>query len=204
MIINMTPQRRVRDNIISSGAMPAIHIKVDPPLKHLTTLKFIVMETQHVELYLFGDRDDSGHVKRLLTVQFEGYLPDNDFRFEYEINQKVRLGGFDYLHDTGVLKVDAALKRRPESDLAAWVAWLRQHGSGERHDSWNEFIYSRYVRLLDLGRRNELLILYFENLKDLGFSVDELVSGGARAGELSHLSTEVSKRALDSFSIIKG
>lgn len=204
MIINMTPQRHVTDNVLVSGAMPSIQIRVHPPLTSLTALKFVVMETQHVELYLFAERDEDGHLKRALTVQFEGYLPDNNFRYDYDLTHKVRLGDFDYLHDTGVLKLDAALKRRPEGDLAAWVGWLKTNGGGESYPNWNELIYSRYVRLLDRARRDEILILYFENLKDLGYTVDDLVSGGPRAGDLPGLSAGVRQRALASFSVVKG
>lgn len=201
MIINMVPQRRVRDNIISSNAMPAIHIKVYPPLKFLWVQKFVVMESHHVEMYLFAETEGD-NIKRLLTVQFEGYLPDNDFTYDYDVTRKVRLGAHDYLHDTGVLKLDAVLKRRPEGDIAAWVTWLRSQDYD--YDKWNELIYSRFVRVIDVGKRNEILFLYFENLKDLGYGVDDLVSGGKHSGMLAGLSVQVDQRALDSFSVIKG
>lgn len=201
MIINMIAQRRVRDNILSSGAMPAIHFKINPPFRFLWTQRFVVMETQHVELFLFAEVDGN-NVKRVLTFQFEGYLPDNAYTYDYEITRTVRLGGSDYLHDTGVLRLDAVLKRRPEGDIAAWVTWLRQHGYA--YDKWNELLYSRYVRVLDKAHRNELLILYFENLKLTEYRIDDLLAGGRASGMLAGLGVQAHTRALDTFAVIKG
>lgn len=201
MIIKLSPHRRVLDNVIISNGLPSIRLRVAPELVYLGELKFTLMDVSRVELFLFAQAERD-NLQRILTVQFEGYLPDNTYCYEYPQMPTVRLGEHDYLTDGGVLRLDSVLKRRPEGDIAYWVSWLR--AKGFRYPQWNELVYRRFVRLLDKANRNELLILYFENLKPTGYNADYLLSEHTNPDIRAGLIDQTYHNALNTIKVIQG
>ena len=202
MLIHLTPQRRVNNNVVTSSAMPAIRVKVHESLNYLGNYKFIIMDMAKVDLYLFAETEDS-NIKRLFLVQFEGYLPDNEYSYDYPIKDQITLGKNLYLHDGGILKLDRVQERRPEGDIAKWIHWLQEKGFA--YELWKELAYHRFVRLIDSAKRNELLMIYFENLQDQGLQADNLLNkDGAQHEQLPGLLEAVQKRALESFEIAQG
>ncbi len=73
-----TVRRDVDGNTLSSTAMPPIRIKVDDAFQYAGALHFILYDVAHVDVFLFVAAEQR-HIHRLLIVQFEGYLDDNDY-----------------------------------------------------------------------------------------------------------------------------
>jgi hypothetical protein len=201
MMISASPQRSVQNNILTSHAMPNISLRVSNHFAYLGNLKFTVIEVTSIDLFLFAVTEGND-IKRLLTIQFEGYLPDNDYTYDYPVDQTVRLGANQYLADGGVVKLGGARKRRPEGDIAYWTRWLQEQGYD--FEKWNEMGYRRFVRVLDRARKNELLILYFENLRYLGFTADGLLKNGSAAAQMPQLMQAMYDRALLSLDVLEG
>ncbi len=204
MIIRMSPHRRVNDdNVLVSHGMPPIRLQVVPRLTLRTHLKFTMADVAYVEAFVFGETDLHGtRIDRLLVVQFEGYLPDNTYSYDYPDMDVVKLGQHDYLSDGGVLKLDALLRRRPEGDIKHWVMALKAQGYDPLR--WNDLAYQRYVRILDRARRSELLLLYFENLDLHGQRADSLLYDPARAEDLRAVKAAVRASARLAFSVVQG
>lgn len=202
MIIKMTPHRRAVDNLVTSHGLPDIKIRVADTLRYMGELKFTLMDAARVEMFLFAEDDVNYQFKRIFVVQFEGYLPDNDFRYEYPALEQVQLGQHGYMTDGGVLMLDRVMKRRPEGDIAVWVNWLKQQGYDPR--LWNDMGYRRFVRLVDKSQRNEILLLYFENLYTQEERAEELLRAGESDPRLLELKAQVHANALRSFLIEQG
>ena len=186
-----TAQRTVDGNTLSSTAMPPIRIKVDDAFQYAGALHFILYDVAHVDVFLFVVAEQH-HIRRLLIVQFEGYLDDNDYTYDYPITQTITLGAHGYLTDASAVNLPLLIQERPDSEIARIVTFLRDKGNRMADD----VISQRFVRLVDEARRNEILLFYGEELTDTSLAAD-LASGGQIAQDLQ-------ERALASFTIVEG
>lgn len=194
-----TPARRVEGRTLVSGALPPIRLKFDKDFDYVGTQSFILYNSAQVEQHFFVD-SEKGRIRRMFMVQFEGYLPTNTHTYDYKIKDTVRLGGLDFMYDTNVANVPAFRKQYPDSDAGRAAAFLEAKGyqlEGE------DIIFQRYVRLVDEARRNELLVIYYENLKGTGLTAADLSADGRAAAERDRVFREVQKRALKGFKVSK-
>lgn len=192
-------QRRVEGRTLVSQAMPPIRLKFDKEFDYVGTQSFILYNSAQVEQYFFVDAKE-GRIKRMFMVQFEGYLPTNTHTYDYKIKETVKLGGLDFMYDTNVVNVPAFRKQYPDSDAGRAAAFLEGKGyllEGE------DIVYQRYVRLVDETRRNELLVIYYENLKGTGLTAADLAADGRAAADRERVFREVQKRALKGFKVSK-
>jgi hypothetical protein len=193
----MSSLRTVQGNRLSSDQLPTIHIKVDPSLTYIGELRFILNEVAHVEQHHFVISDAQRRVQRLLWFQFEGFLDNNQHRYEYAINEVLTLGSYDFFHDADVHDVDQDYLVRPTSDSAHVVDFLQANGYG-----WHgETCFKRLV-WLDPEQRNELMIIYSEDLNSLGYRMADLTKVGSAVSQWTHLFAALHDRALKSFKIL--
>ena len=104
------------------------------------------------------------------------------------------------MYDTQVGSVSAFRKQYPDSDAARAATFLEGKGY---HLMSDDVIFQRYIRLVDEAKRNELLIVYYEDLKDTGLTAADLSEGGRAAADRPRVFREVHKRALKSFKVSK-
>ena len=78
-----SPQRSVQNNILRSEELPAIQIKIDPQFTYIGNTNFILYDIAHVEQHHFIVTDAQKRVQRRLWFQFEGYLENNDRKYNY-------------------------------------------------------------------------------------------------------------------------
>ena len=188
------PNRHVEGRTLVSDRMPAIRIRVDDAFEYVDRLRFVLYGAAQVELFLFAAHDHR-RVDRLVLVQFEGYLDDNDHVYDYPITEAVTLGGDVYLVDT--LALSLTPPPPPDSDFGRVLALLRER----RYILPLGAIVQRFVRVLDEARRNEILICYGEATDEPGPANGEVaVPGRAAEPSLAHI-RELRERALDSFSV---
>ena len=85
------------------------------------------------------------HVTRLLVIQFEGYLEDNDYTYDYPVIQAVKLDGQEYIADAWLMRDEMLALQRPDSDLARVFALLQERG----YHIPRLGMLQRFVRLVD-------------------------------------------------------
>jgi hypothetical protein len=189
--------RQVRNNILRSEKLPPGQFQIDLQFLYAGTTNFILYNVAHVEQHHFIITDEHKRVQRVLWFQFEGYLDDNQHQYEYSGLEDMPLQHLSFLHDADVLNLDEDYKERPTSDSAHVVEFLR--AQGYRFDG--DTMFKRMV-WLDRNRRNELMIIYSEDLAYIGAGVADLSPGGARAADWPSISKALHERALASFKII--
>ena len=190
-------QRTGQDTILRSEKLPAIAIRIDPAFRYVGSTSFILYEIARAEQHHFVVADSERRVERLLWLQFEGYLEDNDRRYRYPPMETMSLNGFTFLHDASVSNIDEAYRERPTSDSAHMVDFLKDKGYLLGGDA----MLKRLV-WLDPDLRNELMIIYAEDLRPTGFQAAELSTGGSQADKWSSISEGLHQRALGSFSVL--
>ena len=93
------PQRDVVDNCIHSAVLPPARIQVSPAFTYVGSSRFILYGVAHAEQHLFVVAGADRSVERLVWVQFEGYLPDNQHVYHYPPSDTIVLGPFEFLHN---------------------------------------------------------------------------------------------------------
>ena len=192
-------QRRVEGRTLISRAAPPIRIKFGKEFDYVGTQSFVLYESAQVEQHFFVDADD-GRIRGAFMVQFEGYLPTNTHTYSYQIKDTVKLGGLDFMYDTQVVNVPNFRKQYPDSDAGRAAAFLE--GKGYRLEGM-DLVFQRYIRLVDESRRSELLVIYYENLKDTGLTAADLSEGGRAAADRERVFRAVQQRALKGFKVSK-
>jgi hypothetical protein len=152
--------RRVKDQILTSTSLPPIRIKFADEFKHVGTLQFVLYDRAQVEQHFFVDADNERRIKRMYWVQFEGYLPAVNAKYDYPANETVTLAGQTYLVNAeSVPNISEVVKRMPQSDVERAVTFLESKG----YRMGPSIRYERFVRLVDEAKRNEMILSYIED-----------------------------------------
>ena len=179
------PSRTVKGHVLTSTETPAVRLEFDKDFKYAGGHDFILYNVARAEQHFFVDADKQGRIKRLYWVQFEGYLPDNTHKYNYKVTKSVNIGGLDFIADAYARNIKAN-PGRADSDGSRARAFLESKGFRWPSD---EILSQRLVHLVDEAKRNELMIIYAEDLTALGLTAADLAPGGsaaARWGEVSN------------------
>lgn len=165
------PERTVEGQTLRSARHPAMEIEVARELRHLGAQRFVLYGVADAEQHFFAETGADGAVRRLLWVQFEGYLPDNDRRYDYSRSARTEIAGLEFRADARVNgAAAAATPARPGSDGQKMREFVAAKGLKLPAES----MYQRLVYLTDESRRHELMFIYLEDLAPLGVRAAEL------------------------------
>jgi len=193
------PTRTVKGQILTSTEMPAAHLEFDKDFKYAGGQVFILYDVARAEQHFFVDADQGGRVKRLYWTQFEGYLPENNHTYKYKGAKTVKLGGLDFIADAYARNIKAN-PGRPDSDGARARAFLESKGYRLASD---EVLSQRLVHLVDEAKRNELMIIYMEDLSGLGLTANDLAPNGRAAARWEEISAALLGRATKGIKVLR-
>ncbi len=194
--------------IFASSATPKITWRLPEDFRHLGSIRFPLKEVAWVERQLFA-RMDNGRIERLMMLQFEGYMDGVDGSYSFGIPgdeglagsnyrfspQRVRLGPFDFVHNTWAFDHGANVRENPEAEGDHTVRFLEER-------DWrlpDELIMSRFVTEIGDDARNELILFYLVPLAELGRSLEEFPDGGAPTVAFDELSELVFRESVAAF-----
>lgn len=167
------PDRTVSGNILTSTHDPAVRIRLPEPALYVGADRWILYDIADCEVHVFVEADARKNVKRFWWIQFEGYLPSKPgLRHDYDSPRHVTIGGLDFFVDTWLHK-DGEPTRKG-SDREHITALIRSRGYRLPEGTMDV----RLVHLLDEQTRQELMIIYSENLSPAGHTAAELSAGG--------------------------
>jgi hypothetical protein len=190
----LAAQRSVEGNRIISKALPAAVLEVATDMTYAGTQSFDLYNVANAEQHFFVERD--GHrVKRFLWIQFEGYKGDNTYTYNYKDSTITHSGQTWHRRVASTHVADA--ETRPDSDGARARGFLKSKG-------WTlgpEVLTERLVWLLDSPARNELMLIYIEDLADQGLTAADLREGGKAHDRWPAIAEDFHQRALATFSV---
>jgi hypothetical protein len=172
------PLRTVKGQTLTSNEIPVASLTFGKNFKYAGGHRFILYGVAHAEQHFFVDAGKDGRVKRMYWVQFEGYLPDNTHSYKLTVTRSVDIGGFSFIADAYARNIRTN-PGRPDSDGALARNFLAQNGYRLGSD---EIISQRLIHLIGDDKRNELMIIYLEDMSGLGLTSADLADGG-KAGE---------------------
>lgn len=191
--------RPVRGQILISTQLPSVSLEFEKPFKYVGGHSFVLYEVANAEQHFFVDADKEGRIKRMYWVQFEGYLPSNSHVYDYQATKVVNIGGLDFIADANVRNIKAN-PGRPDSDGNRARAFLVSKGYRLGSD---EVMTQRLVHLADPEKRNELMIIYLEDLSARKLTAADFAPGGKAANEWKDISKGLLERAIKNMKLTR-
>jgi hypothetical protein len=191
--------RAVKRQVIISTELPAARLEFNKDFKYAGGQRFILYDVAQAEQHFFVDADKQGRIKRMYWVQFEGYLPSNTHSYRYKANKTVAIGGLDFIADAGARNIKAG-QDRPDSDGSRARAFLESKGFRMASD---DVLSQRLVNMVDEAKRNELMIIYLEDMSGMGLTAADLGKGGRAESQWDEISKALLERALKGMKITR-
>jgi hypothetical protein len=183
--------RVAKGNTLISDQAPKLKLKFGKDFKYAGGQTFILYNVARAEQHFYVDADAQGRISRLYWIQFEGYLPDNNHKYDYSKSQKqVTIDGLDFYADAWARNHDPS-QVRPGSDGDKAQAFLSSKGYTFKS---GEFLMQRLVHMVDPSNRSELMIIYLEGLPE-GTTAADLNAGGRDAAKWPAVSNGLLIRA---------
>ena len=190
--VNQTEvNRRVEGKRLISPTMPAIQLEFAKSFKYVGSQSFILYDVARAEQHFFVDSDKQGRIKRLYWIQFEGYLPNNTHTYDYKVSKQVTIGGFDFIADAYARNIKGN-PGRADSDANRARAFLGSKGYRLGSD---DILSQRLVHLVDDAKRNELMIIYAEDLSPMQLTAADLEANGKAHAKWEEISKGLLERA---------
>jgi hypothetical protein len=189
--------RKVNGQTLTSTHLPAVRIKFDKSFKYVGNQSFVLYDVANTEQHFFVDADKQGRIKRMYWVQFEGYLPSNTHAYDYKATKTVKVGGLNFIADAQARNISGN-PGRADSDGSRARAFLQSKGYRMASD---EVLWQRLVHLIDESKRNELMIIYLEDLSGMGLTAADLAPQGSAASRWDEISKGLLERAVKSMRI---
>jgi hypothetical protein len=196
-VVAPQPTRSVSGQVLTSADTPAVRLKFDKAFKYVGGHDFILYDVARAEQHFFVDADGQGRIRRMYWVQFEGYLPTNTHTYRYQAKKTVNIGGLEFIADASARNIKGNTGR-PDSDGSRARAFLESKNYRMASD---EVLSQRLVYLVDETRRNELMIIYMEDLSPMRVTAAELAPGGAASARWEDVSNGLLQRATESLKI---
>lgn len=160
--------RDVQGNVLSSTAMPRAALVVDESFNYAGSQTITLYDVARAEQHFFAELGGMGTVERLLWVQYEGYLDGVTETYDYTRYPTVAAGDLVVHHDPAFYPT-SDLDEPRDSDGARAKRFLETVGYrlGEDVLRW------RFVWVSGPAR-NEMMIIYLEDLAAQGLTLEEL------------------------------
>lgn len=170
--------RSVSGNDLISNSDPAVILRFGASFRYVGGQKFVLYGVADTEQHFFVETDANDKLKSVYWVQYEAYLPDKPYTYDYDDSPlRVTLNDHEFYTDTDVVEFDSKTKRRRGTDGAA----ARQFLASKGYVFPNDFAYARLVYLTDESRQKELMIIFIDDLASRGLTAADLKEGGASA-----------------------
>ena len=185
------PTRRVEGQTIISAEKQAARIEFGKEFKYVGGHAFILYGVARAEQHFFVDADREGRIRRFYWVQFEGYLPANSHVYDYKVNKSVNIGGLDFVADAGPRNIKAN-PGRADGDGVRAREFLAAKGYRFAGD---DVVMQRLVHLVGEPKRDELMIIYMEDLGEKKLTAADVAPGGREAPRWEEFSRALLERA---------
>jgi hypothetical protein len=187
---DLRPERVVKGSTITSHRDPAMRIELPHQAQYLGGDRWVLYGVADCEIQVFVEADAEKHVRRMYWIQFEQFIPSRpELQHNYKPEELTKFAGMDMYVRARFGKSDEVVKQG--SDLEHVQALVRVKG----YSLPPEMMNVRLVKLLDPQRRQELMIIYAENLEPTGVTFDDLMPGGKATDKWPGIQKSLTERA---------
>jgi hypothetical protein len=163
-----TLQRTVMGSTLRSPHTPAATIHLHPSFTYVGGDRFDLYGVADAEIHVFVNADEKRNVRRMIWIQFEGFLPKSSETYNYKTKKTAKLGNLEFMVDTRPF----GTPDDRESDGGHVKTLLEKNGL-----HWPENgVRARLIHLPNPDRRSELMIIYVEDGKYAQVPAADLVN----------------------------
>lgn len=185
------PERKVEGRTVESTHDPKVRLEFSSPIAYVGADRWILYDIADCEIHVFVEADKNKKVKRLYWVQFEGYIPEVSYTHDYSDSQsRATIGGKEFYVDAWAARSDKK-PERPGSDTEHVRNLIKANG----YTLPAELMSQRLVYLMP-GGRQELMIIYSEDLAPTGYTVADVSEHGKAHDKWPAIEQAVLKRGL--------
>lgn len=199
-------QGAVNGQVLSAPRFPNSSLQFAPEFKYVGGQRFWLKDVADCEQHFWVEFEaDDKTMKRGFWVQFEGYLPSNQYTYDYSDERPIEHGGLNWRWNKAMVNVPRR-ESDPDADVAKFRGFFRAKGV---------ILPQTYMRLrmitTDEKGRNELMVIYMESPTAIPMVTQEVPPSAppeVRA-ELKRrpipprMDWGIEKRALASFTVTK-
>lgn len=190
--------RSVSGNELLSHHDPAAILRFDPAYQYIGGQKFILYGVADTEQHFFVETTADDKLKSIFWIQFEAYLPNKPFTYNYKDSPlRLNIGDYEFYTDTDAFYFDPDKKRKRGTD----GSMVRQFLASKGYSYPSEVAYARMVYLTDEANNKELMIIFMDDLAEKGLTAAELQKDGASATRWPDIEREHLRRVLNSLSM---
>lgn len=183
--------REVKGRVIKSKDTPNVELEFGKDFTYVGGHKFVLYDVANAEQHFYVDADKNGRIKRMYWVQFEGFLPTNDRTYNYKGTKSVNIGGLDFIADAYARNIKTN-PGRPDGDGVRGREFLASKGF--RFGS-EEILSQRLLHFIGEKKRDELMIIYVEDMAPLGLTSADVDKGGKAEAKWNEISEALLARA---------
>lgn len=205
--------RWVDGNRLISKNDPTIEIEVSENFDYVGTFEFEIQALSDEypkemmgkaiaagDRFVFVDSNKKRAVKKMFIVQLEGFLDNNDFVYNYNLENAPFIGDNKYRNNTWYYNSKKAALENPKDEGALTRTFLIEKG----YSIADEFMMSRFVGIASADRKKEIIIYYIEMLQDnTDLNLDEFQNNISK-DEAMKIEQSLIERSKKSFKIVNG
>jgi len=158
--VNANARRHRKGKTVISEEFPKAQISIGKGFRFMGTQRVNLLGNAEAEQYIFAKRGRGSIVERFYLIQFEHYLPTNNFTYSYASMPAIRMGDLPFNYDVKSWPDLGPLLMEDKSDGAAMEQLLAKRHLSLPHDA----AVVRMFHIPSADRRMELMILYGEAL----------------------------------------
>lgn len=160
----------VSENIVISKSKPAIAIKVTNEIPFLGRHAIRIRNIAAGERLVFADLDGNS-VKRMVILQFEGFLPTvSEAAYHYNFKGRPVVAGYPFRSNPYSFDLHVTREENPGSESSDTAAFLESLGIVPPK-TWMMW---RSLTAELPERRDELIIFYVENGDSMGVAISDI------------------------------
>lgn len=155
-----TSPRTIDGQVVTSSALPPVRIEIDPAFRYIGRMPFTIRNVAGGERIVFADAQGKT-IRRMVVLQFEGFLPGVDEIYRYDFSRAREIGGLRW-RDNAWVYCTAAQIAAGGNEGTQMHRWLAEQG----HQTPDVQLMYRFLTLGDERRKDELIIFYLEGSDD--------------------------------------
>ena len=172
--------RTVSGNTLFSHNDPPVRMTFDERFEHIGGQKFILYGTADVGQHFFVEEHPDGTLKSIFWIQFEGFLPDNNYIYDYSGSPlRLQIGAFDFYTDTAAGELNRFFRLGWPGTTVISPASSRLTKGIPCRTTTPSAACSHSGRGVN---RKELLIIFMEDLAPTRWTGEALREGGEHEG----------------------
>src|SRR4051812_6573098 len=184
------PEREVTGNRLISRSDPALTIQVPRAAVYLGAERWDLYDVADCELHLFVEAYPDKTVQAMYWIQFEAYLPTNEYSYDYSKDEPVTFGGRLFWKSANFGPTNNTPRAGGDGERT------RQMLARAGYKLPAERMSVRLIHLLDESRRKELMIIYAEDLAPSGYTAAQLLDGTESRPEWNAVERGLVERAM--------